>query len=428
MATGAIALIDGEHHPDAVRDAIAYVSERVPVRAALFCGGEEKLSGELLADPECAYGVPVTVGGEDLGADLRRLLAEHGDVDEVIDLADEPVLEPAAKYALATAALDAGLRFVGADFELRPVPRERLDFDGPVVVVCGTGKRTGKTAVAGHWARLLRDAGESPLIVSMGRGGPAEPQLASPDTALPELLAIARAGRHAASDYLEDAVLAGVPAVGCRRVGGGLGGGTAHTTLSGGLALALAQDPGALLIEGSGAVIPPVAANATVVVVGSREGSLEGLGPIRLLRADLVLVTHEDRELAAEIAAVAPVPVVRIELVPEPAEPIDPAARVAFFSTGTALPPGVDVVISSPNLARRGLLGLDLQRAESERCDVYLTELKAAAVDTVAEAAERTGARVVFARNVPRARMGEPDLDDALLSLYNRSRMSGVPS
>ena len=121
-------------------------------------------------------------------------------------------------------------------------------------------------------------------------------------------------------------------------------------------------------------------------------------------------------------------PVQRIELVPEAVEPIDEGARVAFFSTGPALPPGLEVVLSSPNLARRGSLVLDLQRAETERCDVYLTELKAAAIDTVAEAAERAGARVVFARNVPRARLGEPDLDEVLLALYNERKMTGVGS
>ena len=88
----------------------------------------------------------------------------------------------------------------------------------------------------------------------------------------------------------------------------------------------------------------------------------------------------------------------------------------------------MQTVLSSPNLARRGSLALDLQRAVDEGCDVYLTELKAAAVDTVAEAAERAGARVVFARNRPRARLGEPDLDEALLALYNERRMAGVGS
>jgi hypothetical protein len=53
----------------------------------------------------------------------------------------------------------------------------------------------------------------------------------------------------------------------------------------------------------------------------------------------------------------------------------------------------------------------------AERCDVYVSELKAAAVDTVAEAAERAGARLIWARNRPRSREGEPDLDAMLLAV-----------
>jgi hypothetical protein len=62
-------------------------------------------------------------------------------------------------------------------------------------------------------------------------------------------------------------------------------------------------------------------------------------------------------------------------------------------------------------------LAQDLERAAAERCDVYVTELKAAAVDTVAEAAERSGARLVWARNRPCARPGEDDLDAALMAV-----------
>jgi cyclic 2,3-diphosphoglycerate synthetase len=45
------------------------------------------------------------------------------------------------------------------------------------VAVIGTGKRVGKTAVAGHMARLLRENGRDVVIVAMGRGGPEQPEL-----------------------------------------------------------------------------------------------------------------------------------------------------------------------------------------------------------------------------------------------------------
>jgi hypothetical protein len=72
-------------------------------------------------------------------------------------------------------------------------------------------------------------------------------------------------------------------------------------------------------------------------------------------------------------------------------------------------------VVSSRNLARRAALAEDLDRAEREGCDVYLTELKAAAIDTVAVYARAAGARVVFVRN--RVVADGADLDGALAGL-----------
>src|SRR5205085_10982055 len=123
----------------------------------------------------------------------------------VVDLADEPVLPAQAKLTLAAYALRYGLAYESPGATFTPPRYEPVDFDGPKLAVIGTGKRTGKTAVAGHWATLLRERGTSPVIVSMGRGGPPEPQLAEAGVSLQELSEIAATGRHAASDYLEDA-------------------------------------------------------------------------------------------------------------------------------------------------------------------------------------------------------------------------------
>jgi cyclic 2,3-diphosphoglycerate synthetase len=97
--------------------------------------------------------------------------------------------------------------------------------------------------------------------------------------------------------------------------------------------------------------------------------------------------------------------VVPVVLRPRPVEPVG-GRRVAFFSTaeGSALARleehlrnahGADVVHGSGNLARRD----ELRRELSELTDVdaYVTEIKAAAIDVVAEAAEERGVRLVFA-------------------------------
>ena len=74
-AVPVIALIDGEHHPSAVRDALAGLD----LAGIVFCGGEEKLgSGSL----EEHYGMAVETDPEEA---LRRL-APHADA--VVDLAD----------------------------------------------------------------------------------------------------------------------------------------------------------------------------------------------------------------------------------------------------------------------------------------------------------------------------------------------------
>ena len=398
MADGpAIALIDGEHHPAAVRAALDRLESERGLTAVVFCGGEEKVLAGVLADPERHYGRAVLNGLPP--AEALRTLAGSGGV--VVDLADEPVLATRARMELAAHALHLGLAYEAPGMRLDPPGYAPLDFAGPVLAVIGTGKRTGKTAVAGHWAGLLRD--REPVIVCMGRGGPPEPQVAEPGTGLEELRALAAEGRHAASDYLEDAVLAGVRTVGCRRVGGGPAGEPEESNVVEGAALAASLGPGAIILEGSGSCVPPVEAGRTVCLVG---GGVEGLDLYRVLRADLCLLMAD-----AEVDR----PSIRCELRPELAEPLPAGARAALFTTRADACDGVEPIVVSTNLARRSELAADLDRAAAEDCDVYVTELKAAAIDTVAERAAAEGARVAFVRNRP---VGlDADLDAALLEL-----------
>ena len=106
-------------------------------------------------------------------------------------------------------------------------------------------------------ARLLSRDREV-IVVAMGRGGPPEPEVAEWPPTPDELLALSRAGRHAASDYLEDAALAGVVTIGCRRAGGGLAGATAFSNVQEGVEAALRRSPELLVFDGSGAALPPV--------------------------------------------------------------------------------------------------------------------------------------------------------------------------
>src|ERR671915_217655 len=352
---GVIALIEGEHHRAPVGEALA----RLDLAGVIFCGGEEKLGPGPLEEH---YGRPVETEPEDA---LRRLAPG---ADRVVDLADEPVLPPSAKLRLASLALHLGLRYVAPGLSLDPPRYEPVAFDGPKLAVIATGKRTGKTALACHLARLLRE--RDPVIVCMGRGGPKRPVAASPETSLGDLLAISDHGAHAASD---------------------------------GAALAAWLQPGLIVFEGSGSCTPPVEVDRTACIIG--RGEPEPLSDYRLLRSDLLL---------AREAAAAPPGALRFELRPEPAEPLPEGARVALFTTGAPRCEGVQPVVASTNLARREALAEDLERAVAEKCDLWLTELKAAAIDTVATRARSEGVRVAFVRNRP---VGD-GLDDALVKLY----------
>jgi cyclic 2,3-diphosphoglycerate synthase len=442
-----IALIDGEHHPDVARAALDELAQQDEIAAVLFAGGEEKVAAGVLDDSRAHYGREVALPGRDVRAALADL-AQTEAADAVVDLSGDPVLDADTRMELAVAALHAGLRYRAPGMVLEPPPALGVEpHTGgiPVIGVIGTGKRTGKTALGTHLARLLRDAGERPAVVSMGRGGPPQPVLvrAAERLDLAALLQIARAGGHAASDYLEDAVLAGVTTVGCRRCGEGPAGQTFTSTVVDGLSVARAEEPGVIVLEGSGAALPPVRPHATVCVTAAARAhvqALSHLGPMRLLRSDLVVVlgarhlSQPDRAaLGAGLARwVARDRVLFAELWPEPSEPMPARSRVACFVTAPAdAEPHIraalarhdlEPLVFSVNLARRELLQRDVEAAVAAHCGVFLCELKAAAIDLVAEAAQRSGARVVFLRNRPVAESGEADLDQALMDVAHEAR------
>jgi len=406
----ALALIDGEHYPEVVRDAFAELEHEVV--GAVLLGGTEKLRGEP------SYGVP-------LFPDLEEGLEATG-AGLVLDLSDDPVLDARRRLRLAARALAAGVPYAGADFRFEPV--EFAPLDVPALAVIGSGKRVGKTAVAGHVARLLGREREV-VVVAMGRGGPPEPVVAEAGPDVDDLLALSRAGAHAASDYLEDAAFARVTTVGARRCGGGLAGAPFVSNAVAAARFAASLGPDLVLLEGSGTAIPPVEARARILVVGAAQDPelVAGyLGAYRILVSDLVVLTGCDlrpvETLKKAIGEVKPeIPVIATEFRPAPARPIE-GRRVAFFTTAPASAHaglrtqlerehGAEVLLLSGNLARRADLRADLQTAAARDAELYLVEVKAAAIDVVAETAAGRGVEVVLCDNAVRPVPGEPDLD-----------------
>jgi cyclic 2,3-diphosphoglycerate synthetase len=156
-----------------------------------------------------------------------------------------------------------------------------------------------------------------------------------------------------------------------------------------GARLAVSLDPDVVVFDGSGAAIPPIATSARILVAHD----LTGLNAYRALISDLVLKPGEDFSLRLR-----------------PTQPLE--GRVAVFTTGPAPTEHLDaeIVHVSRNLARRDVLHEELARIEA---DTYLVEIKAAAIDVVAEHALAHGARIVLADNEVIA----PGLDDAILAL-----------
>jgi cyclic 2,3-diphosphoglycerate synthetase len=391
----AIAVVDGEHYPPVVRDAL----DELPYDfvAAMMVGGLEKLRGG--GD----YGIPVVES-------LEAALSLQPEI--VIDLSDEPILSPERRLLQASRSLALGLRYLGPDFDFEPPRFEPVAV--PSLAVIGTGKRIGKTALTGHLARLVareRDV----VVVAMGRGGPVEPELIEATPDLDHLFELSRAGRHAASDHLETAILAGVRTIGCRRCGGGLAGQVATSNVLAGARLAEKLAPDVAVFDGSGAALPPIAADGRILVTGFERDVRAGLNPYRVLLADLVVTIDAPDSQIEAIRSIADVPIVRCELRLQPVEPLGDGP-VAVFAAGPAPTDHIDANVTtvSINLADRARLRDDLASTDAE---TYVIEIKAAAIDVVAEAARERGARIVFARNDVLPLPGEPDLDDALLRL-----------
>jgi cyclic 2,3-diphosphoglycerate synthetase len=225
-----------------------------------------------------------------------------------------------------------------------------------------------------------------------------------------------------------------VTTVGARRAGGGLAGAPYVSNVREAAALAASLDPGLVILEGSGAAIPPVPWDAGILVVPAAaplEYLAGYLGPYRLLRSDLVVVTMASDPSGSEDPSALRSPVRRYlddaafivtDFVPVPLEEI--RGKEAFFTT-TAPPAVVEGLIRhledqhgcmvvgwSARLADRAGLVQDLDAVQGY--DVLLTELKAAAVDTAVAKALDRGAEVVFVDNRAEAVEGSIDLEEAL--------------
>jgi cyclic 2,3-diphosphoglycerate synthetase len=405
-------------------------------------GGREKLP----AGGVEAYGGVGVRFGEDPRETLASAIAEFAP-EGIIDLSDEPVLDYRKRLQLASVALYLEVPYEGADFSLRPPDRRRIATK-PSLGILGTGKRTGKTAVAGYMARALTKHGHHPIIIAMGRGGPPEPEVlngAEIDMTPQDLLALAEAGKHAASDYVEDAVLGRVMTVGCRRCGGGLAGGVEISNVPRGVEMANELPGDFLLLEGSGSAVPPVRADGYGLIIPASipDEYVSGyLGPYRLLLADFVVVTMCEEpfgspskvsSLISQIHAswrnkirggsTTEIEVVRTVFRPTPTRSVEGAS---VFVTTTAPEAAADSIAShltkehgckvvgiSHSLSDRSKLEEEL-KGVGKKAEVLLCEIKAAGIDVATRRGLAEGLDVVYMDNLPMGVQGD-DLESVVL-------------
>lgn len=428
-----VTLIDGEHYLPVIREAINRVGELGTVEAAVFIGGTEKISENSDLDS-----LPVRVlFGEDSEMLLAQVIEEHN-ADLVIDLSDEPVVGYRERFRFANIALHGRASYSGADFHFE-APKYAEVLHKPSVAIIGTGKRVGKTAISAFICRVVdKETSLRPVVVAMGRGGPKCPDVIDGRSIRLDaqtLLAESRAGKHAASDYFEDALLSRITTIGCRRCGGGLAGVPFVSNVIAGAEIADKLDSGFIILEGSGAAIPPVKSDGCITVIGAHQPIeyIDGyFGPYRLMRSDIVVITMceaplaDDVKLAALEATIKSINpdavVIQTVFRPKPTEDVKGLRAFVATTTPAVMVPrisrhledrfGCEIVGISPHLSDRRLLKQDMAAAPAH--DVVITEIKAAAIDVVTDVALTAGKRVVYYDNIPVTVKGGELAEEAL--------------
>ncbi len=293
------ALIDGEHYPQINLDAINLLKKyfKGEFVGIIFLGGTEKLIDD---DLEKFYGYKVEKIF-DLDRDFLAAL-DNLKPDILYDLSDEPVVNHQIRMKIASFCFLRQCSYMGSDFYFEYEPKI-ITVSKPSLLIIGTGKRIGKTAVSTFVAKEISSS-KKVCIVAMGRGGPKKPQIIKAEKVkiTPEfLLSLARRGMHASSDYIEDALFAQIDTIGCRRCAGGFGGKFFLSNIREGVKLVQRLENDFIIVEGSGASIPPIKTDYKICVVSAAQSweSIVGyLGIYRIVQADIVFITMCEEPLA----------------------------------------------------------------------------------------------------------------------------------
>ncbi|MFP4051419.1 MAG: cyclic 2,3-diphosphoglycerate synthetase [Thermoplasmata archaeon] len=445
-----LCLVDGQHYPPVTKWTLSELFKRdVDIKGLIFLGGTEKVENALeeLGIEGADYDIFISSEKKELPIDLIEEAIVEKNPDYVVDLSDEPVLDYHDRFKIGSAVLKHQVKYIGADFILSP-PKEHEILEKPSISIIGTGKRIGKTGVSVTVARTIKNKDFDPVIVCMGRGGPPEADYIDPTTMdmnADTLLHVAEEGGHAASDYWEDALLAQVPTVGCRRCGGGMSGNPFSSNVIKGAQKTNEISQSFVIMEGSGSTFPPIKTDARIVLIGASQplsNILEYFGQYRIRTSDLAIVTMCEEPMASDrkiediekgIRKLKPdIDIVLTVFRPEPLQDI---SNKDVFMASTApkkiLPKlkeyleenyECNVVGISNKLSNRPDLRKDLDEG-LDQADVLLTEIKAASIDVAGMSAKEKGVEIVFMHNKSVLVGGTiSDLDDAMIDVCQKAK------
>ncbi len=438
----ALALIDGEHYIPVLKGALEYANKKYDVIAAVFIGGTEKIGTP--EDVKKALPIPVILGKGNPPIEDIVEIAKKYNVDVVIDMSDEPVINYEKRMLVASALMVARVRYEGADFVFKPIDFQDVA-EHPSLKCIGLGKRVGKTAISTFTAIVLKKMGFKPCVVKAARGGPEEPTpLFGEELELsPEfLLKVADSGKHAASDYYQEALLAKIVTVGARRCGGGMVGKPFYSTEVEAVKLANKLPINFIIVEGSGTTVPAVLNDAVELVISvttplSHVTSF--FGPYRVRLSELIIITMAEEhnrdkveQLEKAVRQLNPRAMIsEVILRPEPMGNIQ-GKKIVFTSTAPreALEKIIvpyleekykcEIVGFSPWLSNRPKLRRDLEKY-LPKAEMLVTELKAAAVDVATRMAVQRGLPVVYVNNIPITVGGDVDLEKGIKELARRA-------
>jgi len=447
----AIALIDGEHYIPVNKSALQQLRDErgYDFLAAVFIGGWEKIG---TSQDLKQLGLPIIIEKNPLEGITKAL--EEYKPQVVVDLSDEPVVGYIERFQFANLILSKNVIYEGADFCFTP-PLYLDIAKKPSMAVGGTGKRVGKTAVGAYTGRVLsgqegrRDINYFPCIVTMGRGGPPQPEVIEGDKIemTPQyFLKMSSMGKHAASDHFEDALLARLTTIGCRRCGGGMAGVVFTSIVPKGVEVANELPCKFIILEGSGASLPPVKSDAWMMVVGAHQPLQyisSYMGPYRIMMSDLIVLTMCEEPMASKekveemdklLRHINPkAKVVHTVFRPKPLESLK-GKNVLYTTTA---PPSVgkiiveyleehykcNVLAVSHHLSHRPKLREDIEKALSEfpQINVLLTEVKAASIDVATKLGVENGLDVVYMDNIPVTVGGDGELEELIIELAEKA-------